>query len=170
MNGGLGMYDIVLYLLFKQIINSIDNEYTTRFRDIRVNKHNEVGVFIKGGEVDATTRLLKDATYTEHYARVQLIIQGSDSEAGLFKALNLKNRLRDTIERAFNDKYIVQIPVRKEGDVLVYDNKSEVQNVEVNVIKADLLGEPDFKGYTSQGISRDIVNFKIQYSIMLGGQ
>lgn len=162
------MDDFILYLLFKQIILSLDSEYTVRFRDVQVNKNNCVGVFIKGGEVDNSTRNLNNATYNRRSARVQVVIQGGDDEGTMFKALALKDKLRDTITRAYNDKYIVQAPLREDNGVLIYDSDVTNRDVEIKLIRVNLLGEPDFKGYTSQGISRDIINFRVEY-VIIGG-
>lgn len=158
------MDDFIIYQLFKQIILSIDNNYTIRFRDIKTNKHNEVGIFVKGGEVDATKRLLNNARYTRHFARVQVIIQSGDNENSVFRSLNLKHKLKEAIESTYNKKYIVNCPVDIDGngEIEYSDKENEIQ---VLIIKTDLLGEADFKGYTSQGLPRDTINFKIEYTI-----
>lgn len=158
------MDDFILYQMFKQIILNINSEYTIRFRDIKTNQHNEIGIFIKGGEVDATKRVLNNAKYTRHFARVQVVIQSGDNENSLFKSLSLKHKLERAMESAYNKKYVVNCPVEinDDGTFEYSDNENDIQ---IMIIKTDLLGEADFKGYTSQGLPRDIINFKIEYII-----
>lgn len=160
------MDEFILYCLIEKIILNINSKYTIRFRNLEINKSNQVCLTVKGGEVDDTTRTLNNANYTRHYARLQVIIQSGDDEISLFEALSLKEKLAKTLQNTFNNKYIVQCPlvIDEYGDYVHSDN-DELTDIPVIIIKTDLLGEPDYKGFTSQGLPLEVINFKIEYAI-----
>lgn len=166
------MEQYILYLYMKQLVKSLDNDFSTSFNDMNFNKPYSVGIYIKGAEV-STYRDISDGSIYNFIHRVQFIIQGSNESDSLFKILELSSKLRSALIHTYNLIYNITTTEKlqkQETSESEEENQEETEterqtDYEIIITKVGLLGEVDFKGKTSQNIPRYSLNIKTEYSV-----
>lgn len=150
------MEQFYIYLVIKQIIQSIDDRYTITFNDMDFNKPLSVGVYIKQAE-PSDYRDIRTGNYWNIKSRVQILFQGPNTgNQSLFSLMALASKIKQKISTSCNTRFEVENPVI---DFI------STEKVQVMFSLTELLGDVDFKGKTAQGIPRYSLNFKIYYQI-----
>lgn len=147
------MEQYVLYVLIKNIIKDLtDNKYSVSFNDMDFNKPESIGIYIKGGEVPKY-RNLSTGNYFNFIHRVQIVLQGNNTNEGLFGVLDAATKIRNYMVVQNNTLHTVNDPKLGEDDI----------DIQIGLVK--LLGETNFNNKTSQGLPVYSINFKIQYYV-----
>lgn len=167
------MEQYALYLALKNILLSLSDEFKYSFNDMDSNGKNVAGIYIKGAE-PSKYRSISDGSYYNYVSRVQLLYQGDNNNNSLMNMLILVSKVRDALIRASNRIYTTSPQISYMGNSIVFRNKNEPlreeeEEVKVILTKVDLIGEVDFKGKTGQGLPKYSLNFKINYSLIEGG-
>lgn len=167
------MEQYALYLALKNILLSLSDEFKYSFNDMDSNGKNVAGIYIKGAE-PSEYRSISDGSYYNYISRVQLLYQGDNNNNSLMSMLILVSKVRNALIRASNRIYTTSPQISYMGNSIVFRNKNEPfreeeEEVKVILTKVDLLGEVDFKGKTGQGLPKYSLNFKINYSLIEGG-
>lgn len=158
------MEEDALYLVIKQLINSIDSGFKVRHNNLIMTEKNSVRVTITSG-YDSGKRSLSDGHYYNRGSRVQVLVQSGDDLSSLHRAKYLVSKLIDTLSMASNKQYIIQSSLAWEDNELVYKEGVTDSNVKVNILKSDKIGSVTFEGKTSERLQRYSINFNIQYSV-----
>lgn len=164
------MEQYALYLVLKDIINSLGYNFSISFNDIDINGDEVIGILIKSGS-NPKYRELKTGEYAGYSNRVQILVQSSYDKGSLFSTLNLTEKIRDVLTSDVNNNIYKLRSLRYIGNKLseVKNNSTEGEEVSLGISSTHLVGDVDFKGKTSQTRSIYSLNLLINYYITLGG-
>lgn len=166
------MEQYILYMVLKNIIKEISNDYKITFNDMDDNGVDVIGIYIKGAE-PSQYRELGTGNYYNYTARAQLLLQCDNNTNSLFKLLNIVTRIRSALISTSNVIYNNLSNIRYSDGCFIRvgdDNIVEGEKINLGLSSISLLGETDFKGKTGQGKARYSLNFKINYFITIGGK
>lgn len=156
------MEQYILYLYLKSVLKSINDVFKCSFNDMDMNKGNVCGIYIKGGE-PSEYRDLASGNYINNTARIQFLLQGSDSTQSLFDVLDAVSKLKKALVISSNTVYNLS-----ESDIENLNSKlssTKYEGVKLFINLTRLLGEVDFKGKTSQSLPRYSLNLHTYYSV-----
>lgn len=158
------MEQYALYLVLKDRVKAIDNTYKCSFNDMDSNAPSVIGIYVKSGGTPKK-RELSTGNYYNYTARVQFLIQGSNSNDGLMSTMMIASSLRSALITCSNLEFPVNEQLKWVNGKIVYDpdNKLVGNGISVLLTKVSLLGEVDFKGKTTQGLPKYSINFRVEY-------
>jgi len=154
----------VLYLVLKDIVNSINDTFKTSFNDMDSNKDNVVGIYIKGSE-PSKYRSLADGRYLNIVNRVQFLIQGGLDKNSLMNSLKLASKIRKSLITTCNATIEAPSQIAIRDDEIIVDNDNTESSVEVIITKFDILGDVTSLGKSEQGKPRYSINFRVNYTV-----
>lgn len=159
------MEQYVLYLVLKNLVKKLNNEFKYSFNDMNSNGDNVAGVYVKGAE-PSEYRALGDAHYFNIINRVQFLIQGSLDKNSLMGCLNLGS----DIKKALINTYNVYITAPSEigyddSKNITIDSKKITSTIDVMITKIDMLSDLVSLGKSEQGKPRYSINFKVYYEL-----
>lgn len=163
------MEQYALYLALKNIIMEMMEGFKCSFNDMDSNASNVVGIYVKGGE-PSIYRELGTGVYINSVARVQFLVQGGQTNDSLMSVLELMDKLKKAMSKAFNRIEDVSSQLTIVDGVLMRKtpDSSDDFPVEVMILSTKLLGEADFLGKSGQGLPRYSLNIKFEYNIKGG--
>ena len=158
------MEQYALYLLMKDQVNSLDENFTCSFNDMDFNKPNVVGIYVRGGNTPRY-REISTGKYFNYTARVQFIIQGDNSKESLMTTMGLASSLRNALVSSSNLEFSVRDQVKWVEGGIVYDPEDKLGGSDISVVlvRVSLMGEVNFKGKTTQGLPKYSINFYVEY-------
>lgn len=156
------MEQFVLYLVIKQIINSINSKFKVSFNDMSITSEYVIGVYIKGSPTSSYRSLSTGRLYN-YGARIQVVGQGGRDKAGLMELLDLMSKLRDIVIRAPNTTYSdIDGVSMVDGDIVL---GNEGSSLNLTLAQTRLLGEVNFDGVSEQDLPKYSLNLQTFYFI-----